>query len=121
MATTAKQLTSWRNMERVILHEHVPLPQPAIVNIEASSVCNLKCEFCVQSLSPELKRVRGVDIGLMTKDVFIKVCEQLSKFPEPIKEIAFCNNGEPLLNKNLAQTLVLNFRQTKLVGLILIL
>jgi sulfatase maturation enzyme AslB (radical SAM superfamily) len=97
----AQELTSWRNMERVILHEAVPLIQPLCINIEPSSYCNLKCEFCIHSIDPVKKPQNGLDIGLMSKETFLTICDQLDAFPEPTKEIVFCGQGEPLLNKDL--------------------
>jgi radical SAM protein with 4Fe4S-binding SPASM domain len=98
----AKKVDSWRNMDRVILREAVPLPQPILMDLEVSSACNLKCNFCHHSLSSTELAELSFSPGIMTTETCGKIIEQLKDFPNPLKEISVGVRGEPLLNRNFA-------------------
>ena len=67
---------------------------PAVVRIEPSSSCNLRCIHCPTGLGMAPK-------GIMQKDVFEKVTSELESFASEISTVVLYHGGEPLLNKNL--------------------
>lgn len=88
--------------QRQQLHKIVPLETPLSLSIEPSTYCNLKCNFCIHSLSKEEIFKSGHVFGLMTLETFSLIVDQLKDFPRPIKSLSFIGTGEPLLNKDLA-------------------
>lgn len=93
--------------DRHLLHEVIPLDTPYSVNIEPSSYCNIRCVYCIHSLTTDELISHGFDGnysgGNMTKDTFDLLVEQLSEFPKRIKSITFGGVGEPLMNKRLPE------------------
>lgn len=89
------------------LHEVVPLNTPYSVNIEPSSRCNIKCVYCVHSLtSTELKNQGYSDNYLganMKPETFQLLLDQLCAFPDKIRSITFGGVGEPLMHPKLAE------------------
>lgn len=89
--------------ERVPLAEQVPLEKPFTIRISPSSICNLRCEFCMQSI-PELRHEFGKagNKGLMEFDFFVKLVDDIKKSFGQIKKISLVGRGEPLLHPRLA-------------------
>lgn len=77
------------------LQELLPLEQPLRIEIDPSSICNFKCDFCFQSIASDFKG------QIMSKELFEKILIQLKEFKDPISKIYLYALGEPLLNKNL--------------------
>lgn len=100
-----KQLENLYAHDRHQLHEVVPLDTPYSVNIEPSSRCNIKCIYCMHSLSQSDKNAQGFSDnycgGNMTKETYNLLLDQLAEFPHKIKSITFGGVGEPLMNKDL--------------------
>ena len=61
--------------------------------VEATNICNLKCEMCIQD---KMKRPKGVMKLALMKKVIDEVCTF-----DPFFD--FCRQGEPLINKNLPE------------------
>lgn len=80
-----KFLQRFQNQERLPLNRIV---------IEPSSICNLKCEYCVVS-NGSVK----IDRGIMSKEVLDKVIEAINQNPN-IKHVQLNGLGEPLVNKD---------------------
>jgi cyclic pyranopterin phosphate synthase len=80
---------------RQILAAVIPLKTPFSVQIEASSVCNFRCKYCIH-YSSEMKNQR-----VMEWSTFLKLCEQLKEFDDRLKQINVAGWGEPLVNKDL--------------------
>ncbi|MGN9133999.1 radical SAM/SPASM domain-containing protein [Clostridium sp. HCP1S3_B4] len=81
------------------LAEVVPLEQPYVIMIDpVGAICNFKCNFCPCNNSTYKKELRQ---HIMSLDMFEKVIEDISKFPNKIKAIDLYGFGEPLLNRNL--------------------
>lgn len=80
---------------RQILADIIPLRTPLAIQVAPSSVCNFKCNYCIQS-SPDMK-----DKKIMEWDTFEKLCEQLKGFDDKLKQITFAGWGEPLVNRDL--------------------
>jgi radical SAM protein with 4Fe4S-binding SPASM domain len=84
---------------RVSLADHVPLDTPFSIAIASSQKCNFRCSYCSQSLSAEEKARRGYNNVLMEWETFLHIIDQLKKFDQPIRRIAFTGLGEPLVNR----------------------
>lgn len=87
--------------KRQPLHEIVPLDTPFSCSIETSTFCNLKCNFCIHSLSKKDMLEKGHVFAQLDTSIFNKMVQQLKAFPRPIKTIAFVGCGEPLLHRDL--------------------
>jgi len=87
---------------RTPLETVIPLATPFIVFIDPASSCNFKCTFCPtghRDMIAETGRFQGV----MKFDVFRKVIDDLGEFDKPIKVLRMYKDGEPFLNKRLAE------------------
>lgn len=97
---TKAKLISQVAQERLELGKHIPFSTPLVVYVEPSGFCNLKCKFCVQKTDGKtLKK------DLMSKELFLKMIDDISEFPQKIKLLRVCGNGEPLMNKNIIEML----------------
>jgi radical SAM protein with 4Fe4S-binding SPASM domain len=82
--------------ERLVLEAAIPLATPLVVYLEPSGYCNLKCGFCPHGVAGSaLKK------DMMSLELFKKLMDDLSAFPEKIKLMRVCGNGDPLMNKAL--------------------
>jgi len=80
---------------RTILADVIPLRTPFSVQCEASQVCNLKCNYCMQSfIKQDRKR-------LMSLSTFETLCERIGGFDDKLKQFNFAGWGEPLINYEL--------------------
>ncbi|MBU0726843.1 MAG: radical SAM protein [Alphaproteobacteria bacterium] len=91
------------NLEgRTPLQDVIPLNTPFVVFVDPASACNFKCPFCPtghRNLIDETGRFQGA----MKLDLFKKIIDDLSEFDKPIKVLRMYKDGEPFLNRNLAQ------------------
>nr|VFK23337.1 MAG: radical SAM additional 4Fe4S-binding SPASM domain-containing protein [Candidatus Kentron sp. MB]VFK28470.1 MAG: radical SAM additional 4Fe4S-binding SPASM domain-containing protein [Candidatus Kentron sp. MB]VFK74265.1 MAG: radical SAM additional 4Fe4S-binding SPASM domain-containing protein [Candidatus Kentron sp. MB] len=88
--------------DRTPLQEVIPLATPFVVFIDPASACNFLCPFCPtghRDMIAETSRYQGV----MKLPLFRKVIDDLVEFDLPIKVLRMYKDGEPLLNKNLAE------------------
>jgi radical SAM protein with 4Fe4S-binding SPASM domain len=88
--------------DRTPLQEVIPLQTPFVVFVDPASACNFACKFCPtghKDLIDETGRFQGV----MKLDLFRKIVDDLHEFDRPIKVLRLYKDGEPFLNKNLAQ------------------
>src|SRR5688572_26608572 len=96
------QLKPRINLEgRTALETVIPLSTPFVVFVDPASSCNFKCTFCPtghRNMIAETGRFQGV----MKLDVFQKVIDDLGAFDKPIKVLRMYKDGEPFLNKRLA-------------------
>ena len=87
---------------RTALETVIPLATPFIVFVDPASSCNFKCSFCPtghRDMIAETGRFQGV----MKFDVFRKVIDDLAEFEKPLKVLRMYKDGEPFLNKRLAE------------------
>lgn len=87
--------------ERTPLQEVIPLATPFVLFVDPASSCNFQCSFCPTG-DRELIKNTGRYQGVMKFDLFKKIIDELSLFPEKIKVLRLYKDGEPLLNKHLA-------------------
>jgi len=88
--------------DRTPLEKVIPLSTPFVLFLDPASKCNFQCTFCPtgdRALIKETGRFQGV----MKLDVYKKIIDDLSLFPEKIKVLRLYKDGEPFLNKNFAQ------------------
>lgn len=88
--------------DRTPLQEVIPLATPFTVFVDPASACNFSCNFCPTG-HDDLINATGRHVGLMKLDLFKKVIDDLSDFPDPIKVLRLYKDGEPFLNKKLAE------------------
>lgn len=77
--------------DRTDLKSEIPLSTPYCIFIDPSSVCNLRCSFC---MNKNIKRPTT-----MRLDIFRKIIDDLEEFDRPVKTIRLYALGEPLMNK----------------------
>lgn len=91
------------NLEgRTPLQEVIPLGTPFVVFVDPASACNFMCPFCPtghRDMIAETGRFQGV----MKLPMFKKIIDDLKEFEKPIKVLRMYKDGEPFLNKNLAE------------------
>ncbi|HEX8988894.1 MAG TPA: radical SAM protein [Rhodocyclaceae bacterium] len=91
------------NLEgRTPLQEVIPLATPFVVFVDPASACNFLCPFCPtghRSLIADTGRYQGV----MHFDLFRKIIDDIAQFDDPIKVLRLYKDGEPFLNKKLAE------------------
>jgi radical SAM protein with 4Fe4S-binding SPASM domain len=108
------QLKPRINLEgRTPLETVIPLSTPFVVFVDPASSCNFKCTFCPtghRDMIAETGRFQGV----MKLDVFKKVVDDLAAFDKPIKVLRMYKDGEPFLNKRLAD-MVAYAKQSKVI------
>ena len=87
--------------DRTPLETVIPLATPYIVFVDPASNCNFKCTFCPTGHRDMIKET-GRYQGLLKFDIFKKVIDDLSDFESNIKVLRLYKDGEPFLNKRLA-------------------
>jgi radical SAM protein with 4Fe4S-binding SPASM domain len=85
--------------DRPKLETLIPLATPFVVFCDPASACNFACRFCPTG-HPDLIKDRFN--GVMKFEVFQKVIDDLAEFDTPIKVLRMYKDGEPFLNKRLA-------------------
>lgn len=99
----AISFTESERAKRRRLSECVPLDKPYTIRISPSSVCNLRCEFCGQSV-PE-NRVRfsqSGNHGLMDMQVYQRLIDNIADSFGRVIKIVFVGRGEPILHPQIA-------------------
>ena len=74
---------------------------PPCIQIEPTSVCNLRCIMCYQS-DKSFSVKSGGYMGNLTTDIFKKVVDEING---KIEAVTLASRGEPTLNKNLDEML----------------
>lgn len=88
--------------DRTPLQDVIPLETPFVVFADPASACNFHCPFCPTG-HRDLIDATGRFQGVMKLDLFKKIIDDLGAFDKPIKVLRMYKDGEPFLNKNLAQ------------------
>lgn len=91
---------------RTPLETVIPLATPFIVFVDPASACNFACTFCPTG-HRDLIAETGRYNGLMKFELFEKIIGDLAEFDEPIKVLRLYKDGEPFLNKRLADMVAL--------------
>lgn len=96
------QIRSRKNPQRTDLVSATPLKTPYVVFVDPSSACNFRCTFCPTG-DRKLIRDLGRFQGSLSLADFEKVLTDIEQFDDPIKVLRLYKDGEPLMNRNLAQ------------------
>ncbi|MCX7132357.1 radical SAM/SPASM domain-containing protein [Aeromonas sp.] len=86
---------------RTKLESVIPLETPFVVFLDPSDACNLKCRFCPTSDRALMKLVNR-PWKQLSFDLFKKIADDMTLFPGQVQVLRLYKDGEPLLNKNLA-------------------
>jgi radical SAM protein with 4Fe4S-binding SPASM domain len=87
--------------DRTLLQDVIPLSTPFVLFIDPASKCNFQCTFCPTG-DRDLIKNTGRFQGILKLEQYKKIINELDDFPEKIKVLRLYKDGEPLLNKNLA-------------------
>ena len=84
---------------RTKLETVIPLDTPFVVFVDPSDACNFKCRFCPTSDRELMKKV-GRPWKQMPLELFKKIADDMTKFPNKIEVLRLYKDGEPLINKD---------------------
>jgi len=74
-------------------------PGPRLVHIESSSLCNLRCKYCVVS-----NNYMAIERGIISKEVLNAALKSINELPS-VNTIQVSGFGEPLTNPNFVNLL----------------
>ena len=86
---------------RTRLETVIPLDTPFVVFVDPSDACNFKCRFCPTSDRDLMKSVER-PWKQMSFELFKKIADDMATFPGKVEVLRLYKDGEPLLNKHLA-------------------
>lgn len=87
--------------DRTPLETVIPLATPYVLFVDPASACNFRCVFCPTG-DLQLIKQTGRFVGAMKYELFQKVVDDLHDFDVPIRVLRLYKDGEPFLNKRLA-------------------
>lgn len=88
------------NPHRSRLEEVLPLRTPYSLFIDPCNLCNFKCQFCAVQTS---KRGLNYKKGFMPMELYRKIVDDISEFPDKLKMLRIAQHGEPLLHPDLPE------------------
>ena len=88
--------------DRTPLQNVIPLSTPFVLFVDPASACNFSCPFCPTG-HRDLIEDTGRFQGIMKLPLFKKIIDDLEGFSTPIKVLRMYKDGEPFLNKYLAE------------------
>ena len=88
------------NRGRHRLEEVLPLETPYCLFIDPCSLCNFKCRFCAMQASEEPLPFKK---QLMPMELYKKIIDDISGFPDKLKMLRLAAHGEPLLHPQLPE------------------
>lgn len=93
----ANNIFDYSNLSKIL-----PLKTPLSIMIDPSNLCNFKCVFCPTGDKKLLSSVNR-PCGLMSYELFCKIIDDMSGFPDRVKSLTLYKDGEPLLNDDLGR------------------
>jgi radical SAM protein with 4Fe4S-binding SPASM domain len=94
------------NLEgRTRLETVIPLETPFVIFVDPSSACNFKCTYCPTGHLDLIKDTQRYQ-GVLKLELYKKIIDDLKDFKKNIKVLRLYKDGEPFLNKNLADMIV---------------
>jgi radical SAM protein with 4Fe4S-binding SPASM domain len=91
------------NLEgRTRLETVIPLETPFVIFIDPSSACNFKCTYCPTGHLDLIKDTQRYQ-GVLKLELYKKIVDDFKDFKKNIKVLRLYKDGEPFLNKNLAE------------------
>lgn len=105
--------------ERTKLETVIPLQTPFILYVDPSSACNLRCNFCPCGMahSDLWTDEKRNSIGIMDFDIFKKIVDDCSGFPDKIKVLRLYKEGEPLANPHFADMVAYAKKSGHFIGI----
>lgn len=95
------KLVSQVRQAKFDLLPQLPLRMPFVLYVEPSGFCNLKCHFCPQSdKSFQMKK------ATMPLALWGKIMREVKEWPDKLKMLRVCGNGEPLTNNRILDFLM---------------
>jgi MoaA/NifB/PqqE/SkfB family radical SAM enzyme len=101
-----KRQKPWFDTERQVLGKVIPLDTPLAITLTPSSICNFKCNYCMQAANRDAISSKGFKIELMPWETFLLCVDEIGKFPRKLKKLEFYGMGEPLCNPHLSEMIV---------------
>lgn len=87
---------------RVPLETVVPRNTPFSIEVDISSICNLKCNFCFHFDTEKIQE-SGINFGIMDMPLYKKIIDDISGFPQQPAKLKLFEFGEPLVNKKISK------------------
>ena len=87
---------------RTRLETVIPIGTPYVVFVDPSDACNFKCRFCPTSDRGLMKTV-GRPWKQLPLELFKKIADEMTTFPDKVEVLRLYKDGEPLINKHLAE------------------
>lgn len=84
------------------LADIVPLSTPFSLQVFPIYACNLACSYCIHSVPLE-KRGFIASKNVLSFDLYKKVIDDMTVFPQKLKMLRFAGTGEPLLHKQIVE------------------
>lgn len=105
--------------ERTRLETVIPLSTPFILYVDPSSACNLKCNFCPCGMAHNdlWTEEKKNSIGIMEMNIFKKIIDDCSEFPDKIKVLRLYKEGEPLVNPHFAEMVSYAKKSNNFIGI----
>lgn len=97
----AKSGSRFIKENRTRLETVIPLKTPFLLFVDPSSACNFRCGFCPCGNAHKSLWTDQKNTSVMSYELFRKIIDDISYFPEKIKTLRLYKEGEPLLNKRL--------------------
>lgn len=89
-------------LNRMNLHEQLPLSSPLSIHIFSSFYCNFKCRYCLHSLDTDDLQEMGFQKQFMEFQVYQKAIDDIASHHWHLKALIFAGHGEPLLHPDIA-------------------
>ena len=74
---------------------------PQVVDFWVSGICNMRCRYCLHSLPRDAAPRKGIIPSQLSWEDFLRVAEDMKRFPKPVQAADFCGIGEPLTHPRL--------------------
>lgn len=100
--------------DRTALQDVIPLATPYLLFVDPSSACNFKCKFCPCGGANKDVWDENKKVNIMPYEIYRKVIDDLTEFPDKLKTLRLYKEGEPLLNKRLPD--MVNYARKKNVA-----
>lgn len=112
MMSEAMTFSESNRSKRSILADQVPLGKPFTIRISPSAVCNLRCEFCPQSIQRDRMRFGKFGVnGLIEYQLFQNIIDDIRLSFGTVKKIVLVGRGEPLLHPQISDMIAYTAKQ----------
>lgn len=88
--------------DRIDLAQALPLPNPIVMLVDPTSLCNFRCRFCPTG-DPHLIKASGRSRNFMDLALFRRIVDGIAGFERPLRVLRLYKDGEPLLHPRFAE------------------